>query len=71
MAITSVMNNINTNETKSKKSLFVANAYTGGGVPMVGGEWRLCHNKKLNKINFHPKNGVVLVILDSQLSHFF
>ena len=38
---------------------------------MVGGEWRLCHNKKLNKINFHPKNGVVLVILDSQLSRFF
>ena len=38
---------------------------------MVGGEWRLCHNKKLNKINFHPKNGVVLVILDSQLSRVF
>ena len=40
MAITSVMNNINTNETKSKKSLFVANAYTGGVPrPRVGGEW--------------------------------
>ena len=39
MAITSVMTNINTNETKSMKS-FICNKCLYRGVPRAGGEWR-------------------------------